>query len=202
MKAPQCQGIRCPEYNPDRHFLYQAKGHISFSGLVTACFAPVPRFYCYILLSFAPYSQAAHLLTEKWKLTTFWTSQVTPSQLATCRHLTVPCLCNLQGAVSKVSRVLQAVWQEYKFIANCKPAVLLVLLIRRMFNVEPIWFCDLTGMSVGYAERLTFREDLGGRLGDPEIYDAQIDIVEKAKKLATLVGELWPPHSHQPEWGK
>lgn len=45
-------------------------------------------------------------------------------------------------------------------------------------------------MSVGYAERLTFREDLGGRLGDPEIYDAQIDIVEKAKKLATLVGEL------------
>lgn len=45
-------------------------------------------------------------------------------------------------------------------------------------------------MSLGYADRLSHREDLGGRLGDPELLDAPHTALEKAHKLAELVSIL------------
>jgi mono-ADP-ribosyltransferase sirtuin 6 len=42
-------------------------------------------------------------------------------------------------------------------------------------------------MSLGYAERLSHREDLGGRLGDPELFEAPHVVLDKAKELAELV---------------
>eukprot|EP00775_Hariotina_reticulata_P004906 gene4906-5150_t len=42
-------------------------------------------------------------------------------------------------------------------------------------------------MSLGYASRLSHREDLGGRLGDPELFDPPHLLLDKARKLADLV---------------
>lgn len=42
-------------------------------------------------------------------------------------------------------------------------------------------------MSLGYAERLSFREDLGGRLGDPEILEQAQEVVAKVEQLTDLV---------------
>jgi mono-ADP-ribosyltransferase sirtuin 6 len=42
-------------------------------------------------------------------------------------------------------------------------------------------------MSLGYAERLSFREDLGGRLGDPELDEGAQDVVQKVQQLTELV---------------
>jgi hypothetical protein len=58
-------------------------------------------------------------------------------------------------------------------------------------------------MSLGYAERLSFREDLGGRLGAPEIFDDAACVVDGAERLAGMVcvcvggrlgkqGRAWP----------
>lgn len=44
-------------------------------------------------------------------------------------------------------------------------------------------------MSLGYAERLSFREDLGGRLGAPEIHQSARAVLEAAAALARLLAE-------------
>jgi hypothetical protein len=45
-------------------------------------------------------------------------------------------------------------------------------------------------MSLGYASRLSHREDLGGRLGDPELFDNPSQIVQRVTELANLVRTL------------
>ena len=42
-------------------------------------------------------------------------------------------------------------------------------------------------MSLGYAEKLTFREDLGGQLGAPEFFDSPEEVDAKVSQLAALV---------------
>jgi hypothetical protein len=52
-------------------------------------------------------------------------------------------------------------------------------------------------MSLGYAERLSHREDLGGRLGDPELFEAPHVVLDKSKELAELVSSCRPGlHTH------
>lgn len=50
--------------------------------------------------------------------------------------------------------------------------------------MTPRWTCGLAPMSLGYAEKLSFREDLGGQLGDPEIFDDEAALTAKALQLA------------------
>lgn len=47
-------------------------------------------------------------------------------------------------------------------------------------------------MSLGYAERLSFRDDLGGRLGDPELFDEAQNVVQKIQQLTELVSSAFP----------
>ena len=42
-------------------------------------------------------------------------------------------------------------------------------------------------MSLGYAEKLSYREDLGGQLGSPEIFDEAEQRAANAQQLADLV---------------
>lgn len=42
-------------------------------------------------------------------------------------------------------------------------------------------------MSLGYAEKLSYREDLGGQLGNPEQFDSETDLAGKIVQLAELV---------------
>lgn len=45
-------------------------------------------------------------------------------------------------------------------------------------------------MSLGYADRLSHREDLGGRLGDPELSETPHGTLDKAYRLTELVCSL------------
>ena len=45
-------------------------------------------------------------------------------------------------------------------------------------------------MSLGYADRLSWREDLGGTLGDPELHDSDADVARKVAHLARYVSGL------------
>ena len=45
-------------------------------------------------------------------------------------------------------------------------------------------------MSLGYAEKLSYREDLGGQVGEPELFDAEDVVSENVAKLAQLVRPL------------
>jgi hypothetical protein len=45
-------------------------------------------------------------------------------------------------------------------------------------------------MSLGYADRLSFREDLGGQLGAPELQDSPEEVEAKVARLAELVGAV------------
>ena len=45
-------------------------------------------------------------------------------------------------------------------------------------------------MSLGYADRLSFREDLGGTLGAPELHDTDADVARKVAVLARYVRTL------------
>lgn len=49
-------------------------------------------------------------------------------------------------------------------------------------------------MSLGYAERLSFREDLGGRLGDPEILEQAQEVLQKVEQLTDLVSSCANRH--------
>lgn len=42
-------------------------------------------------------------------------------------------------------------------------------------------------MSAGYATKLSYRDDLGGQLGDPEISDAPTEVLQKVNKLLEWV---------------
>lgn len=42
-------------------------------------------------------------------------------------------------------------------------------------------------MSLGYAEKLSYREDLGGRLGAPELFDDVQELERKIDELTKLV---------------
>lgn len=42
-------------------------------------------------------------------------------------------------------------------------------------------------MSLGYAEKLSFREDLGGQLGAPELFDSPEEVQAKVDRLAELI---------------
>ena len=54
--------------------------------------------------------------------------------------------------------------------------------------------CFFSGlMSLGYAEKLSFRADLGGQLGDPELKEAAEAVAGKVQQLAAWVGS--PHHS-------
>lgn len=44
-------------------------------------------------------------------------------------------------------------------------------------------------MSLGYAERLSYREDLGGQLGSKELNDRADDVVKSVELLATWVSD-------------
>lgn len=46
-------------------------------------------------------------------------------------------------------------------------------------------------MSLGYADRLSYRADLGGRLGAPELSDHAVRVVQGIDELAELVS-VWP----------
>lgn len=56
--------------------------------------------------------------------------------------------------------------------------------VLRGVKLTPRWTCGLAPMSLGYAEKLSFREDLGGQLGDPEIFDDEAALTAKALQLA------------------
>jgi mono-ADP-ribosyltransferase sirtuin 6 len=43
--------------------------------------------------------------------------------------------------------------------------------------------------SLGYADRLSYREELGGTLGEPEVAEAAAKVEAKASKLAQLIRE-------------
>jgi len=45
-------------------------------------------------------------------------------------------------------------------------------------------------MSLGYADRLSYREDLGGTLGSPELHDTNADVARKVAILARYVRGL------------
>lgn len=45
-------------------------------------------------------------------------------------------------------------------------------------------------MGFGYADKLTYREDLGGSLGDPELTEAKDAIEAKVEHLAALVRHI------------
>lgn len=42
-------------------------------------------------------------------------------------------------------------------------------------------------MSLGYAEKLSYRDDLGGQLGAPEIFDETEQLAANAQQLADMV---------------
>ena len=42
-------------------------------------------------------------------------------------------------------------------------------------------------MSLGYAEKLSYREDLGGQLGAPEIFDQDEALIANAQQLSDMV---------------
>jgi mono-ADP-ribosyltransferase sirtuin 6 len=42
-------------------------------------------------------------------------------------------------------------------------------------------------MSLGYAEKLSYRDDLGGQLGSPELFDTPAALDNKVEELARLV---------------
>ena len=43
-------------------------------------------------------------------------------------------------------------------------------------------------MSLGYAEKLSYREDLGGQLGDPELAESSLEALNsKVRQLAEWV---------------
>ncbi len=42
-------------------------------------------------------------------------------------------------------------------------------------------------MSAGYATKLSYRDDLGGQLGDPEISDAPPEVLQKVNRLSEWV---------------
>ena len=46
-------------------------------------------------------------------------------------------------------------------------------------------------MSAGYATKLTYRDDLGGQLGDPELYDTPSQVLQKVTKLFEWVSCIW-----------
>ena len=43
--------------------------------------------------------------------------------------------------------------------------------------------------SLGYASRLSYREDLGGQLGDPELNEGDASLATKAERLAQLIAD-------------
>jgi len=47
-------------------------------------------------------------------------------------------------------------------------------------------------MSLGYAEKLSYRDDLGGKLGAPEYFDPPEEVDRKVTRLAQLVSLLLP----------
>ncbi len=53
----------------------------------------------------------------------------------------------------------------------------------------------LIAMSLGYADRLSWREDLGGTLGAPELQDSDADVARKVAVLARYVRD--PSVSHK-----
>ena len=57
-------------------------------------------------------------------------------------------------------------------------------------------------MSAGYATKLSYRDDLGGQLGDPELQDTPEDVVAKVATLADLVRPgyrcVWNTSHHVP----
>ena len=42
-------------------------------------------------------------------------------------------------------------------------------------------------MSLGYAEKLSYHEDLGGQLGAPELFDTEEELQTKIDQLADFV---------------
>lgn len=42
-------------------------------------------------------------------------------------------------------------------------------------------------MSLGYAEKLSYHEDLGGQLGAPELFDTEEELQTKIDQLANFV---------------
>ena len=43
-------------------------------------------------------------------------------------------------------------------------------------------------MSAGYATKLSYRDDLGGQLGDPELTEAPVELQAKLNTLCGWVG--------------
>lgn len=48
-------------------------------------------------------------------------------------------------------------------------------------------------MSLGYAEKLSYRDDLGGQLGSQELSEAQDDLTDKIDRLVSMVGASRAP---------
>ena len=56
-------------------------------------------------------------------------------------------------------------------------------------------------MSLGYAEKLSYREDLGGQLGAPELADSEAEVEAKLERLARLVRRAgWGPSPAGAGW--
>ena len=62
---------------------------------------------------------------------------------------------------------------------DCRPASCLI--------DQPDRLGPCPRMSLGYADRLSFREDLGGQLGAPELQDSPEEVEAKVARLAELV---------------
>lgn len=46
-------------------------------------------------------------------------------------------------------------------------------------------------MSAGYATKLSYRDDLGGQLGDPELYDTPTQVLQKVTIFREWVSCIW-----------
>ena len=56
-------------------------------------------------------------------------------------------------------------------------------------------------MSLGYAEKLSYREDLGGQLGDPELSEESTEALDsKIRQLADWVRALIQPLRGFQDW--
>lgn len=51
-------------------------------------------------------------------------------------------------------------------------------------------------MSLGYASKLSYREDLGGQLGAPELFDSPEEVEAKAERMAELVSRWFLSRVH------
>ena len=61
-------------------------------------------------------------------------------------------------------------------------------LIRAFISLSKELLKKSYAMSLGYAEKLSYRDDLGGQLGSKELFEAEDELNRKISQLVTMVG--------------